>query len=102
MKMRPLALFQMCLLCSHQRVDRGGASSRAPSGIRQELSQTELASGQLCTHSPFSCSSTHLRYQVGWKRGLKRTRICANPNSEFTRTCSYNEMYVNTMREIYR
>lgn len=42
----------------------------------------------------FSCSSARLHCQVGRKRRLKRTRICANPNSSRAR--------VRIMRCVYR
>lgn len=79
-------------LIAKELVERGG-SVRYPARV---ITNRARLGATLHEHA-FSCSSARLRYQVGRKSRLKRTTICANPNSEFfSRTCSHNEMYVYT------
>lgn len=51
---------------------------------------------QICNR--LSCTRGSLmQYQVGRKRRLKQTRICANPNGVLSRTCSHNEMHMHIL-----
>jgi len=82
-----------------ERTGRG-----ASSGIRQELSQTELASGQLCTNmhsrAPVLACAIKSGGNASWS-GLEYVQILT---VKFSRMCSHNEMCVHKgeMREIYR